>query len=163
MLTKTQREWAEAQVGAERAAPLTGTVVSATSTGAKDTFVLTVTGEEGEAKHTVQMRDSQVGALRGKGMTVRVDGRVSAVRYDEEAGRVGLVIANKNAETVEWHVPPMSDAEKADIETARQAERDQAEALARDTEARSFRERVLSLIRSDEDVRAALRTAVADE
>jgi hypothetical protein len=160
MLTATQRQWAEGQVGEDRDAVLDGTVTETTQSRERGVFEMTVTADNGTATHRARMTNEQAGAHRDARMSVRIDGTVDRIEYDEPNGRVGLVVVADNGTVTEWVVPGMSDDEKAAQETARQAERDQIDAEERERELAQFKQRVLDLVNSDADVRAALRAVV---
>lgn len=160
MLTQTQREWAEAQVGTERGVPLEGAVVKATATGAKDAYVLLIEGDEGVAEYQMKASSEDVGATLGTEITVRIEGTVESVLYDEELRRVGLVVVAAGSRVIEWNEPLISREEEAarEIDIRSDLARDEERKLT--TDRIHLRSTLLGLLASDEEVRAAVRGIV---
>lgn len=172
MLTKTQRDWASAQVGKDRVAAVEGEITAATATEDDDSYILEVTGPNGRVELPVNAPADVLAAMQDAGMTVRLEGKVTGIQLDEENGRVGLEISGKSGTTVEWVVPEISEEERVALtelnatspEEASVAKEQESEEFDRrvksvmhsSEEASTFKNRILSLVDSDNDVRAAL-------
>lgn len=154
MLTPTQRAWAEAQVGTPRTAILDGTGFTAAPGAAPGTYVVQARNPDGQAG--VQMQTTRHVAEQhiGKPMDVRIAGTVVSVEYDEDGGRVGLVVSGSGGQVTQWVVPERSAEEKAQIETeraqARQAAEQAAEEARAAAESEAVRLRVLGLLSTDD-------------
>jgi trehalose-6-phosphatase len=161
MLTTTQKQWADAQRGSQRVAILTGHVADVVFRSV-DQYDLSIVAEDGSATQRITASHEVAEKHRGEEAAVRIEGKVTDVRYDEAEGRVGLVIQAPNGSVVEWHTPQMSDEEEAAQQVARQAEQDQIDAEDREREHTALRQQIIDLINGDADVRAAIRVAVND-
>ncbi len=159
-LTDTQKEWANAQVGADLDAVLDGTITK--KSGRKGDYTMEVEGPNGKAVFSLATDDSSLADNHiGVISSVKVEGKVTKVTLDEENGRVGLVIKGKNGTVTQWHIPERSDAE---IEAARRPDPTPQEQAATEKANKNANDARLkgSLIRllADPEVVAALKKAV---
>lgn len=157
MLTDTQRSWAQAQVGEERVTTVTGYITKTIPSDKEDAQIFEVQGEFGVARFDVKASPALIQKMKQEPITVRLEGDVTGVQYDDVNDRVGLEISGEDGSTVEWVVPEISDEERNALSLA-QHQKEQEEELEKENAEREeqefwFKESFLIFLRTNEEVR----------
>lgn len=157
MLTDTQRNWAQAQVGEDRVTTVTGYITKTLPSGKEDAQIFEVQGEFGVARFDVKASPALIQKMKQEPITVRLEGEVTGVQYDDVNDQVGLEISGDDGSTVEWVVPEISDEEREAI-SLDEHKKEQEEELEKENAEREeqefwFKESFLIFLRTNEEAR----------
>lgn len=163
MLTDTQRNWAQAQVGEDRVTTVTGYITKTLPSDKEDAQLFEVQGEFGIARFDVRASPALIQKMKQEPITVRLEGEVTGVQYDDVNDQVGLEISGDDGSTVEWVVPEISDEEQAARDLEKHQEEQEELAETERVEEISFRDSLLGLLSADAEVHAIIRDLVKEE